>query len=222
MRGLPPAGAACVKRRQDSAPRAAPPLAATGTAVVEVAPLTCARFPDLEALFATKGCAFARGCWCMFYRESGRQSPLPGTTLAELRKARFRALAAQRPAPGLLGYDAAGVPIGWVTLGPRDQFTKLARSRVMKPVDAQAVWSIMCFVVAGPMRGRGVAAAMLVHAVDYARTHGAVAVEAYPVDKPARAQPQWLWHGAKSMFDRAGFIEVARRTPERPVMRLSL
>ena len=205
-------------RSQDSGPQ----TAVTGAGVAEVAPLTLARFPDLETLFATKGCAFARGCWCMFYRERGHQNPLPGTTIAELRKAQFRALAAQQRAPGLLGYDAEGTPIGWVTLGPRDDFTKLARSRVMKPVDALAVWSIVCFVVAGPMRGRGVAAAMLGHAVDYARTHGAVAVEAYPVDKPVRSQPQWLWHGAKSMFDRAGFVEVARRTPERPVMRLSL
>jgi hypothetical protein len=42
------------------------------------------------------------------------------------------------------------------------------------------------------------------------------------VDKQQRSQDQWLWHGAKGMYDRAGFQEVARRKPERPLMRLGL
>jgi hypothetical protein len=29
-----------------------------------------------------------------------------------------------------------------------------------------------------------------------------------------------MWFGAKSMYDKAGFAEVARRKPERPVVRL--
>lgn len=40
-------------------------------------PLTPERFADLEALFAEKGCSFARGCWCMDYRVIGKQIP-PG------------------------------------------------------------------------------------------------------------------------------------------------
>lgn len=131
-------------------------------------------------------------------------------------------LARKRPAPGLIGYDDERQPIGWVTLGPREAFARLQRSPVMKPVDDFPVWSIVCFVVPGPMRGRGVARELLGHAIDYARRRGARAVEGYPVDKPRRSQPQWLWHGAKSMFDAAGFVEIARRKPERPVMRLEL
>lgn len=92
----------------------------------------------------------------------------------------------------------------------------------MGPVDDLPVWSIVCFVVPSPRRGRGVASALLRHAVDHARRSGACAVEGYPVGKPGRSQDQWLWHGAKSTFDRAGFREVARRKPERPVLRLDL
>jgi hypothetical protein len=47
-------------------------------------------------------------------------------------------------------------------------------------------------------------------------------VEAYPVDKDQRSHPDDMFFGAKSMYDRAGFREVARRKPTRPVVRKSL
>jgi GNAT superfamily N-acetyltransferase len=131
-------------------------------------------------------------------------------------------LAEDDPPPGLIGYDAADRPVGWIALGPREAFAKLKRSPVMKPVDDQAVWSIVCFVVPSRHRGQGVARALLDHAIPYARGKGALILEAYPIDKRQRSQDQWLWHGTKSMFDRAGFHDVARRKPERPVMRLTL
>jgi GNAT superfamily N-acetyltransferase len=185
-------------------------------------PLTPDRWTDIETLFQAKGCSFARGCWCMVYREVGTPVPPAGLSLAAFRKAALRDLAAGDPPPGLIGYDAADRPVGWVTVGPRPSFAKLQRSPVMKPVDAEPVWSIVCFVVPSPYRGQGVARALLDHAIRHARDQGASIVEAYPIDKPGRSQDQWLWHGVHSMFDRAGFQEVARRKPARPVMRLHL
>ena len=35
-----------------------------------------------------------------------------------------------------------------------------------------------------------------------------------------RSSDDSMWFGAKSMFDKAGFEEVARRRPERPIVRL--
>jgi ribosomal protein S18 acetylase RimI-like enzyme len=204
---------------------------------VTVRPLTPSRWPDLEAVFEARGCSIARGCWCMFYRESGRVEVPKGARLADVRKARLRALCKAGPPPGLIAYarlDEAGAPsprgrlrpVGWVTLGPRRDFAKLQRSPVMRPVDDTPLdarlWSIVCFVVPPAYRHRGVAHALLHGAVGYARKHGARIVEAYPVDKPARGHDDWMWHGAKSMYDRAGFAEVARRKPQRPVVRLAL
>ena len=63
---------------------------------------------------------------------------------------------------------------------------------------------------------------MLKAAVDYARSCGARLVEAYPVDEDQRSHPDDMFFGAKSMYDRAGFREVARRKPNRPVVRKSL
>lgn len=191
-------------------------------AKLQVAPLTPERWPDLEAVFQAKGCSVARGCWCVYYRESGRQPQLPaGQTQAMRRKAQLQALAAADPPAGLIGYRD-GVPVGWISFGPREQFAKLAKSPVMKPVDELPVWSVVCFVVPAPYRGQGVATALLDAAAGYARERGATLLEAYPVDKAARSPDEFLWFGAKSMFDAAGFEEVARRKPQRPVMRLRL
>jgi len=92
----------------------------------------------------------------------------------------------------------------------------------MKPVDEQPVWSVICFVVPAEFRGQGVAQALLEGAVKYAKKQGARLVEAYPVDKPKRSNDEFMWFGAKGMFDKAGFEEVARRKPQRPVVRLKV
>lgn len=93
-----------------------------------------------------------------------------------------------------------------------------ARSRVMGPVDTTPVWSVVCFVVPSAWRRRGVAGALLRGAVEHAAHHGARWLEAYPIDKPGPSADNWLWHGTKAMFDQAGFEEVLRRKPERPIM----
>jgi ribosomal protein S18 acetylase RimI-like enzyme len=183
-------------------------------------PLTPERWPDLEALFNAKGCSVARGCWCMYYRRSGQRGPLPkGTTHAQANRAELKALAGSGESPGLIGYRGK-VPVGWVSLGPREDYAKLRRSPVMKAVDELPVWSIICFVVPSQYRGQGVARALLAGAIAYARKRGVALLEAYPVDKPRRSNDDSMWFGAKSMYDAAGFIEVARRKPHRPIVRI--
>ena len=185
-----------------------------------VAPLTPDRWPDLEAVFNARGCSIARGCWCMAYRRTGSGEPLlPKMTRSEANRAALKALVAAGHPPGLIGYHGK-VPIGWVSIGPREEYARLKRSPVMKAVDEQAVWSVICFVVPAQYRGQGVARALLKGAVAYAREHGATLVEAYPVDKPGRSKDDYMWFGAKSMYDKAGFKEVARRKPQRPIVRI--
>jgi len=185
-----------------------------------VRPLTRERWRDLEAVFNAKGCSVARGCWCMYYRRSGSRGPLrAGTTRAQANRAELKALLGSREPPGLIGYRGK-VPVGWVSLGPRDDYAKLRRSPVMKAVDERPVWSIVCFVVPAQFRGRGVARALLDGAIAYARKRGVALLEAYPVDKPGRSNDDSMWFGAKSMYDAAGFEEVARRKPNRPIVRI--
>jgi ribosomal protein S18 acetylase RimI-like enzyme len=182
-------------------------------------PLTPDRWPDLEAVFHAKGCSIARQCWCMYYRRSGGRGKVPqGMTIAQFNRSQFRAVVDGGPPPGLIGY-LDGTPVGWVSLGPREDYGRLANSPVMKPVDEKPVWCIVCFVVPSAYRGQGVARALLDGATAYARRHGARLVEAYPVDLSVRDDAESLWFGTKSMYDAAGFEEVARRKPERPIVR---
>jgi ribosomal protein S18 acetylase RimI-like enzyme len=185
-------------------------------------PLTPALWPNLEALFNARGCSVARHCWCMYYRGTGAGGPGPaGATRAQTRRAELRELVDAGRTPGLIGYRN-GTPVGWVSLGPRSDFARLRRSPIMKAIDNRPVWSVICFVVPTQYRGQGVARSLLSGAIDYAKASGADVLEAYPVDRRVRSSDDAMWFGAKSMFDAAGFEEVARRKPDRPMVRKQL
>jgi GNAT superfamily N-acetyltransferase len=184
---------------------------------LEIHPLTKERWKDLVELFSRPGASIVRGCWCMAYRTSGRI----GTYSAERNKKALKSLVDGGCVPGLIGYERKS-PVGWISLGPRTDYAKLRRSPVMKPVDDKPVWSVVCFFVDRRARDRGVSKTLLKAAIDYARSQGATLLEAYPVDKPVRSHPDFMWFGAKSIYERAGFKEVARRKKTRPVMRRSL
>ena len=186
-----------------------------------IKPLTRDNWTDLVELFGRPGASVARGCYCMYYRRSGKHEKPAGITYSEWNKRALKALVDRGVVPGLIGYESER-PIGWVSLGPRADYAKLQRSSVMKPVDDKPVWSIICFFVDAKARHRGVADALLKAAIAWAKKERVTLLEAYPCDKPARAADDTMWFGTKSMFDRAGFNEVARRKPMRPVVRKAL
>jgi GNAT superfamily N-acetyltransferase len=70
-------------------------------------------------------------------------------------------------------------------------------------------------------RGDGVMSALIEAALPVADAGGAPAVEAYPVDTSVPAHTRNLFPGTASAFARHGFRVVARRKPDRPVMRRS-
>lgn len=190
-------------------------------------PLTPDRIPDLATLFDQGG--DPKWCWCTFFRIRGRD--FSNSTGADNREV-LTAVAAEGKreghAPGLVAYDD-GAAVGWVSLGPREDYERLAFAKVLAPVDDTPVWSIVCFVVGRKSRGQGVAAALLTAATEYARDHGATTLEAYPADVPEgkRFPAANVFNGALSMFERAGFKVVERRqananTRARPIVRLSL
>ena len=183
------------------------------TVKFEARPVTKDRWADLEELFDRP---VVRTCFCMFYRKVGS-----ATGRGDVNRPAMKRLVDDGAVPGLIGYRD-GTPVGWVSLGPREGYSKLQRSPIMKPVDDEPVWSIVCFFVEEGSRGQGIADRLLRAAMDYARSQGARLLEAYPVDKGERSHPDTMFFGAKSMYDRAGFEEVARRRPTRPVVRRKL
>src|SRR5207253_9797150 len=103
----------------------------------------------------------------------------PGTA-EERRRAVLAKLARRRKnSAGLVAYRG-GEPIGFISLGPRHDFSRVENSRATPPVDDVAAWVIPCITVRRGHRGQGVAVAMIRAAVDYAGRRGAPAVEAYP------------------------------------------
>jgi GNAT superfamily N-acetyltransferase len=195
-------------------------------AALEIHPLTPERLPDLAALFGQGG--DPKWCWCSFFRL--RNVDFKGATATSNRGVLERAVtttAADGRAPGLVAYRD-GEAIGWVSLGPRDDYARLQSSRVLAPIDEQPVWSIVCFVVARSARQQGVAIALLDAAVAYAREHGATLLEGYPIETDGQRVPAAnVFKGTLGMFERAGFEVATRRrantaSPERPIVRRAI
>ena len=191
---------------------------------VEILPLTPDRFADLAGLFEQGG--DPRWCWCSYFRVRGRD--WTNSTAAENREVLDAAARRRDHAPGLIAYGD-GTVVGWVSLGPREDYERLAHSTVLAPLDEVPVWSIVCFVVGRRSRGQGVAGGLLAAAIDYAREHGATMLEAYPVDVPRgeRIPSAAAYRGTLRMFRRAGFKVVERRrlnaaSRVRPIVRLEL
>src|SRR5215213_7667657 len=118
----------------------------------EVRPLTEETWADLEDLFDLPGGSIVRGCWCMFYRTAGPVSVSKAAGPGH--KQELHTLVRSGVTPGLVGY-ANDTPVGWISLGPREDYRKLERSRIMKAVDDSPVWSIVCTYVAKSHRGHG-------------------------------------------------------------------
>lgn len=193
---------------------------------LDVLPLTRDRLPDLAALFGQGG--DPKRCWCSFFRlrNADVRMATPEANRAVLEEA-VDVTTTKSRAPGLIAYRD-GEPVGWVSVGPRDDYARLQHSRVLAPIDDRPVWSIVCFVVARSARRQGVARALLDAAIEYAAQHGATLLEAYPVDTDAGRVPAAnAYKGTVGMFERAGFSVAARRqanrtsTP-RPIVRRQL
>jgi len=191
---------------------------------LSVLPLTTERWGDLEQLFGPRGAT--GGCWCMWFRL--KRSVFEEQKMEGNRQA-LKAVVDSGEIPGLIAYQMEegtnnpGEPVGWVSIGPREAYPVLDRSRIAKRVDDQPVWSIVCFYVSKTHRDKGVTVKLLKAAVDYARSEGANIVEGYPVEpKKDKAPDVFLYHGLASSFREAGFVEVERRSETRLFMRYYL
>ena len=132
----------------------------------------------------------------------------------------MRALVKNRK-PGLLAY-VKGEPVGWCAVSPRKHYVRFQTSRVLQPVDDQPVWSVTCFFVARQYRRHGISVALLKAAGEFAKKNGATILEGYPTDTNTKQADVFVYTGLASVFRKAGFKEVARRSRARPIFRLQL
>ena len=185
--------------------------------VARIVPASPDRWEDLEQLFGPRGaCA---GCWCMWWR---REPAEWGRGKGEGNRKALREVVRGGDPPGLIAY-VAGVPAGWIAVAPREAYPRLQRSRSFKPLDDRPVWSVTCFFVAREFRKRGLTVQLLEGAAKYARKRGATMLEGYPIEPgKGRVADAWVFTGLAAAFRRAGFVEAARPSRTRPIMRRTL
>jgi GNAT superfamily N-acetyltransferase len=177
-------------------------------------PLTAKRWDDFVELFGPRGAC--GGCWCMWWRLT--RSEFEKKKGAGNKRAMKR-IVSGGTVPGILAYSG-GKAVGWCSVAPREHFPSLERSRVLKRVDDQPVWSVVCFFMPKEHRRKGLSAELLGAAVDYASRNGAKIIEGYPKEPKEGVTPDvFAWTGFASTFEKARFVEVARRSETRPLMR---
>ena len=191
---------------------------------VQVRPATADRWSDLVRVFGRRG-EDPSWCWCRLFlgsaiSESAASGPRPDNRGALRQEITHAAVP-----PGLLAY-VEDQPVGWTRVGPRSDFPRVSGNRALAQVltEDPGVWWVTCFAVDSRRRRSGVGSALLTAAVEFAGEHGATAVEGHPVDvaalSAARVGGAAIFTGTMAMFCAAGFTEVGRTYPSRPVMRL--
>jgi len=137
-------------------------------------------------------------------------------------KRSMKAIVRSGEVPGILAYDGE-TTVGWCAVGPRESYPVLDRSRILKPVDDKAVWSVVCFFIRKEYRDRGFSVRLLKAAADHVRRMGGTILEGYPTEpRKGRMAAAFAWTGLASAFRKAGFREVARRSDTRPIMRFHI
>ncbi|PQJ09655.1 GNAT family N-acetyltransferase [Flavipsychrobacter stenotrophus] len=178
-------------------------------------PLTRANWLQFTQLFGERGAC--GNCWCMYYRLN--KAEFAEGKVDGGNKQAMKDLVWNEAPTGLMGfYD--GQAIAWCAFAPREDFPKMARSRVHKPIDDEAVWSVTCFFIDKNFRRMGVSVALLKGLISYARAQNIKIIEAYPTIPTQESLPDsFAWIGLYKSFERVGFEIVDRTSKSRPMVR---
>jgi GNAT superfamily N-acetyltransferase len=190
-----------------------------------VRPATPDRWEDVVTAFGRRG-DNPSWCWCQLFLRPATGAALPASATDNRRSLQEEVTRASVP-PGLLAY-LNEQPVGWTRVGPRSGFPGVQENRALARVltEDAGVWWVTCFAVDGRRRRAGVGTALLRAAIAFARANGATAVEGHPVDvaalRAAKVGGSAIFTGTKAMFSAAGFTEIGRTSPTRPVMHMPL
>ena len=97
--------------------------------------------------------------------------------------------------PGILAYSGKE-PVGWCAVAPREEYSALERSRILKPIDNLPIWSVSCMFVNKEYRKKGMSVKLLRAAIDHVRQRGGTILEGYPVEPSKNEIPAvFAWTG---------------------------
>jgi len=123
-------------------------------------------------------------------------------------KRRQKKLVLSGASRGVLAF-AGGEPVGWCAYARRTDLPRLARSRFFACDDPEHVWSIPCFFIKAGWRKKGIARALLRHALRSIRAQGGRIAEAYPVRPPATNGTAFT--GTVPFLESEGFVTLTSR-----------
>jgi len=195
-------------------------------AQLTVAPANQAAWADLQAIFGIAG--YAGRCYCQHFKTLDRDwsSLSVAARQDRLREQTGCGNPCASATTGLVAYLGTE-PVGWVAVEPRTAYPRLLWMRTVwsgrqEDKTDDGVWAVTCFVVRKGYRKRGITYALAAVTVDYAREHGACALEAYPMITEPGKEITWgeLYVGTRQVFEEAGFAEVSHPSPRRVVMRI--
>lgn len=182
----------------------------------------------LLALFEGAG----SGCYCGYWHFEGDKNAWLERCFIEPERNRA-ALAAKLAGPELCGVVAlAGSAVcGWLKVERASSLPRLYAQRVYRGLpclgdDAfprERVYAIGCLYVAEAERGRGVAQALVISALDAVKSAGGAAVEAFPRQAPEaeRLRADQVFLGPETLYMKLGFERVTDARPY-PVWRRAL
>ena len=193
---------------------------------VSVIPTNKAPWKDLELVVGKARC---HGALCFCQRFKIAESAWRATTDDERARRLLDQTNCGHPrsekTTGLLAY-IGNEPVGWCSVEPRPNYPYITDARMAAKNRGEDrtdknIWAVACFLTRTQFRRMGVSRALAATAVDFARTHGARAIEGYGMVTEKGKEITWgeLHVGSRSVFAVAGFREVARPSLRRVVMR---
>jgi GNAT superfamily N-acetyltransferase len=171
------------------------------TSPYTVRPLDESTWDAFAALVEANNGVFG-GCWCMgFHPEEDSDADTPEPK--RLRKLDRVRAGTTHAALVFNGEDC----VGWCQFGAPDEVPRIKNRREYdKELGDLPDWRIACNFVGKGHRRQGVATAGLAGALELIAALGGGRVEGYP--EPAEAVPAgFLFHGALSTFEKAGFTK---------------
>jgi GNAT superfamily N-acetyltransferase len=166
-----------------------------------IRPLDESTWDAFAALVEANGGIFG-GCWCMGFHPADESHADAVEPNRERKLDRVRAGTAH----AALVFDG-GDCVGWCQFGAPDEVPRIKNRREYeKELVDLPDWRIACNYVGKGHRRQGVATAALEGAIELIAGLGGRRVEGYP--EPADAVPAgFLFHGALSTFEKAGFTK---------------
>jgi GNAT superfamily N-acetyltransferase len=197
-------------------------------ASLRIVPANQVSWDDLQAVVGAARCHGGR-CFCQRFKipDSQWRSLSDDERAHRLRTQADCGHPGSGSTSGLIGY-LEDEPVTWCAVEPRTAYVRLTRQvtwagRNEDQTD-EGVWAVTCLVIRTPCRRQGFSYRMIAAAVDFAREHGAHAVEGYAMLTQPGQEITWgeLHVGSRNAFAAAGFTEVSRPTKRRVVMRVDL